>query len=223
MISGAPADRLRNYFALPFILLFTERRDSPGGGSGDQSNDPRRSLVQILQESWPRDCILRGRYDDASRCLMDVLRHISHNQQRLALERTLDAEATQWIEDMRTAYAALSRAEKSNNPTDNAYLNAKARVMELEKNAEKIMLLIERSMAEPMSAEATFQMALCKHEQAERLSRTAGDAPAERETSLNAWKNAESWWGNYLTKYGPTAPAGQNAHGQEMKNRPTRK
>jgi hypothetical protein len=203
---------------LPFIRFLTESEEPRDEGPKDQPDDPRQPLVKILQHCRPRDGILRGQFDDASRCLMNVLRHISLIQQRLAQEPNLDAEANQWMEQMLSAYGNLARAEKAGNISDPAYLNAKAQVAELNKRAEKIILLIERASAEPIAAEVTYQMALCKHEQAERLLRITGNDPAERETLHKAWQNAESWWNNFLTKYGGPAPAGQKAQAQELKN-----
>jgi hypothetical protein len=203
---------------LPFIRFLTESEESRDEGPKDQTDDPRQPLVKILEHSRPRDGILRGQFDEASRCLMNVLRHISLIQQRLAQEPNLDADANQWMEQMLTAYGNLARAEKAGNVSDPAYLNAKAQVTELNRHADKIILLIERASAEPIAAEVTYQMALCKHEQAERLQRLAGNDPAERETLHKAWQNAESWWNNFLTKYAGPAPAGQKSQAQELKN-----
>ncbi|HLW66921.1 MAG TPA: hypothetical protein VKS79_16520 [Gemmataceae bacterium] len=201
---------------LPFIRFLTESEGSGDEGPKDQADDPRQPLVKLLEHARPRDGILRGQFDEASRCLMNVLGHISLTQQRLAREPNLEADANQWMEQMLTAYGNMARAEKSGNVTDPAYLAAKGQVAELNRRAEKIILLIEKASAEPIAAEATYQMALCKHEQADRLQRIAVDDPAERETLHKAWQNAESWWNNFLTKY--TAPAAQKAQAQELKN-----
>jgi hypothetical protein len=200
---------------LPFIRFLTESEEAQNAATAP-SEDPRRPLVKILDHCRPRDSILRGQFDDASHCLMDVLRHISHIQQ-LAQEPNLDAEAAKWLEQMVAAFGAMARAEKQGKLTDPAYVSAKAQVAELNQHAEKIILLIERSTAEPMAAEATYQMALCKHEQAERLQRIVGADPAERETIQKAWQNAESWWNNYLTKYGTPSPADQKKQALELK------
>lgn len=197
MILGAPRDRLRAQFSGRFITMMLEP-NRPG--------EPKRA----------RDCILRGQFDDAAALLMEMLTHISHAQQRLVAEPNLDAEAGKWIDDMRSSYAAMLRGEK--NPTDSSYLNAKAQVSELQKYSEKVFLLIERSVAEPMGAQATFQLALCKHEQAERLGRSRPGNPAGQEDTLAAWKIAQDWWNNFLSLFGSSAvvPPGQLAHARDM-------
>jgi hypothetical protein len=201
-IAGDPLERLASIFAGRFQSLLLEP-NRPG--------EPKK----------PRDCILRGQFDDAAPVLVDILSQISKVQQRLAHETKLDEEAANWLDEMRSNFAIMSKAERSTNAnlTDAAYLTAKAKVTELMTNREKIMLVIERAAAEPWGAEATFQLALCKHEQAERLSRARGGNPAEREGIQYAWENAASWWNNFLTQYGavPGIAPGQPAHARELR------
>jgi hypothetical protein len=113
---------------------------------------------------------------------------------------------------MRSAYAAMISERRTQSERD----NGKAQVMLLQKSSEKVLLLIERAAAEPMGAEATFQLALCKHEQAERLSRAHGHDSAEREAVLDAWKSADGWWANFSTQY-KSVPPSQLAHANAMR------
>jgi hypothetical protein len=65
------------------------------------------------------------------------------------------------------------------------------------------------SAAKPLGAEATYLLALCKHEEAEQkqaaLDRLAGEKPARRVADTqDAWKTAADWWKTYRDEY-PTA------------------
>src|SRR5207245_3111116 len=77
------------------------------------------------------------------------------------------------------------------------------------------MALLQRSAAQPMLDRIVYLLALCKHEQAERLQvRQAGRlnkplSGAAAKASEDAWKSASSWWTSYLREHtsSPAAPA----------------
>ena len=83
------------------------------------------------------------------------------------------------------------------------------------KNKEKVILQIERAAGPPMDADLTYQLALCKHEQAERLAHRPGTSEA---TARDAWTNAAGWWDRYLSNFSsrPWVPPAQIAHAKML-------
>lgn len=155
-----------------------------------------RFLDLALEPNRPRDLILRGQFDEASRALSEALSSVQATQQRVGAQQDLEKEAARWANEMQSATAALSRMRDRPQPGDDLAA-ARARVESLNKSAGKMLLLIEQAAAEPYAAALTYQMALCLHEQAERRSRDRISAEAKRAV----WTNALSWWNNYLTRF----------------------
>jgi hypothetical protein len=67
------------------------------------------------------------------------------------------------------------------------------------------VVLIENIVSDPLAAEATYLLGLCKHEEAERAERP-GDRPGPE-----GWANAVLWWQSFLTDYPghPWTPSAQ--------------
>jgi hypothetical protein len=172
IITGDPALRMNEMFARRFVDL----QSSPGE---------------------PRDLILRGQYDDASSALVEQLGRCSTLQKRIATEKNLDEGAKKWAEDMRSALGRYLKLKNDRAPEVEVQA-AMSRVQALEKESDKIGLLIERSAVEPHAAALTFLLAQCKHEQAERLSRTRRE---DVESIRDAWQNAAGWWRNFLDRF----------------------
>lgn len=154
-----------------------------------------RFVAFHLEANKPRDQVLRGQFDDATRNLVDLTTNIAKIEDRLSAEQDLDAEALRWVKEMRSAYAQMLRTEKTG---ETGFVEARSKVDSLNKNSEKIMMLIERAAGPPMEMEATYLLALCKHEQAERQSRRETEPELIRE----AWQNAAGWWNTFLGKFG---------------------
>jgi hypothetical protein len=78
-------------------------------------------------------------------------------------------------------------------------------------------LLIEGRAADPLMGDATYLLALCMHDQAERAqakadkARRAGRTPSASDTKAaqDAWRDAARWWETYLEEHAqkPAAPA----------------
>jgi hypothetical protein len=189
VLTGDPANRLNEAFARRFV---------------DFQLDPDK----------PRDQVLRGHYDDANNALVDLLSQSAILRRRIANEPDLDAGALKWAEDLRHAMSRVEKLKRDKR-SEPEIQEAAAQVRELEKTAEKMVLLIERSAADPYEGVAIFQMALCKHEQAERVGRTRDDEP---DVVRAAWQNAAGWWHNYLDRFGSAAwiPPAQIQHAKNL-------
>lgn len=185
VVTGDPATRLR--------LAFSDR-----------------FLKFQMEADHPRDQVLRGHFDDANHTMVELLSQIKTAQRLIALETDLDAKALKWAEDWRHAVSQVERLKREKK-SEAEIREATSRVTELEKAAEKMMMVIERSASEPFAGVITFQLALCKHEQAERVGRTRR---GETDVVRDAWQNASGWWHNYLNRFSTAAwvPAGQINH-----------
>ncbi len=172
-----------------------------------------RFLELALEPKKPRDLILRGQFDEASRALSEALTSVQNSQQRAGAQSDLERDATSWAREMQAATAALSRMRDRPQAGDDL-AGARARVETLNKSSGKMLLLIDQFAAEPYAAALTFQMALCLHEQAERVARDRRSP----ETKRAAWANAVGWWNNFLTRFGaaPWLPTPQIEHARAL-------
>lgn len=189
-ISGMPGHQLRSRFGARFILVF----DMP---------------------NQPRDQILRGQLEDATAGLVELLKQTSMQLERAGQEARLDADAAEWVQQMRSASAQLERAQ--NQFDQNRIAEAKAQIELLNKQSTNVNLLIERAAAEPFGIALTYQLALCKHEQAVRQTRQSRGA-ADLQSVKDAWRSAASWWSNFLSKYGavPYLPKGMADQAKQL-------
>ena len=119
--------------------------------------------------------------------------------------RESTGDLDRWVAQASTPTPTSCGRESS--PQDLAAANA--RILELWKNAEPVYVLLAGSVARPRGAAVTYQLALCKQEEAERrqarldLLARAGLAapPAEAAAARTAWKSALHWWVRYAEEY----------------------
>ena len=189
VVTGDPANRLRGIFSQRFLKF-------------------------QLEVDQPRDQVLRGHFDDANRALVELLSEIKTVQRHIAGETDLDQGALKWAEDWRHAASQVERLKRDKRSEQEIH-EATSRVAALEKAADKMMLVIERSASEPFAGMITFQLALCKHEQAERVARTRRD---EADVIRDAWQNSAGWWRNYLGRFGTAGwiQPGQINHAKKL-------
>src|SRR5262249_40387699 len=120
----------------------------------------------------PRDLILRGRFNEASSQLTNTRQEIIKQKQRFAEERDLSGEVKKTLRVLSDAQAELQRLEQQarKNPGD-------ANLQEPREQMDKIWtqglatldIYLQGNAAGPRGVEVNYQLALCKHEQAERL------------------------------------------------------
>jgi hypothetical protein len=172
-----------------------------------------RFLTGLLAVQEVRPQVLRGQFDEAVNTLVERLTTVDRGADRAAAAPDLDRQALDWCRQMSTAFAAQRRAEVDVKPVEAQ--EARDRVERLWNNAEKILMYLDRAAAPPVAAALTYELALCKHEQAERLAhRPSSDASAARE----AWTSAGDWWNKYLTKTAskPWVRPTQTAHAKAL-------
>src|SRR5260370_30198284 len=146
-------------------------------------------------------------------------RHLSFRQ-----DPNLEQTANRWYENAMSAYAAAIQAHQQVKKLGAADPGASAAVKNAENNIKMlwaqsagIIQLVQSAAAEPMSGEVAYQLALCKHEQAEQARAKLGTSgrngkklpPAEAKAVQDAWRAAASWWQTYLDEQraAPGVPA----------------
>jgi len=192
-----PGLSLRGSFARPFVeLVYGER------ASGESSNRHR-----------PREQMLRGRLDEATAGLVDMLDDMQQLRTRLQAEEDQPRVLTQWLDEARKAQAALIRAEEQANRDKTPESLALVKVAQAQRDdvwdkrkIEKPGLVLRGAALPPLSAETAYLLALCKHEQAEQA-QTAMDRRKDRAarkdaaTAAAAWKDAADRWKSFLDEY----------------------
>jgi hypothetical protein len=207
-------------------------------GAGAQGR-PQIQFYSLTPGS-ARDDILRGRFDEGTTKLVETQEQAKFQKNLLAEDADWQEKLAAWCERAYTAAAHKLRAEKSKGPNAQAELEtAKQQLLMLwnehrllnqptagrfQKTASSALPLWLRALltaaADPMGAEATYQLALCKHEQAVRLSLHAAKEkePGDVKVRREAWQAAADWWKTYLDEYpaGPVAAAARRFRAESL-------
>jgi len=166
------------------------------------------TYLGVVLETQPREKLQRGQYLDAARLLVrqrDEFRAFGEQ----ARDPARRAVVAKWLTDLNGLYQKLRVAN-----LDSGSDAARQLEVDIEKEwKEKVVAaLVYEAVADPIFNEATYLLALTKHEQAERAQASgAADAKAK-------WREANSWWQRYL----PLAAAqdksfpGRAAHAQAL-------
>lgn len=140
------------------------------------------------------------------------------------MRKVTPEEVDAWVKTANRVYAALRQAEypdptqtRPNPPTDPAVAAARAAVEEFWRVTGPVSQgVAARITARIGRAEASYLLALAKHEEAERQqlrAEKAGEGAAARAkaTAANAWAEAANTWRSYLDQ-------GANLPGLELRN-----
>jgi hypothetical protein len=153
----------------------------------------------FLASPTPRERIQRGQFAEVAPLLVQRRSAFTAGLERLRTDRNRDAKLVQWAEAARDAYTKLLRARD-----DAARASAAAEVEAFWKaDGATVSAIVDAAISEAGAAEATYLLALCRHEQAERAELTADRAagtPAEARARARAaedWSEAAGWWGRY--------------------------
>jgi hypothetical protein len=180
-------------------------------------------LQFILEPGTPPDLMLHGRQEEAASALVQVRDELREQKARLAAASGLDEKVRTWSDEIIRAQADVNRANLpgSKDRAGRAALDqARARLDEVWKTGEEFLLiLVQGRTADVQLPDATYLLAQCKQEQAERLqraldrARSAGRAPAtaDEQAAREAWADASSWWDQYAADLAAARPAAQAA------------
>ncbi len=187
--------------------FLNENRFPPHVGLGQQV---RRTLgnpfLEIaLQPHHARDELLRGRFSKAIPELVELRRLCQEATDRMptadSQKQQLRKSINEWIERAIERYAEQQRAR--GNPQKLEEANRK--IEALWKEAGSLAIELEGTRAVSLRREISYQLALCKHEQAERLhiqTELDADDVKLKERTVDAWKEAVNLWQQYLFDYG---------------------
>ena len=162
-------------------------------------------LRAMVDANSPRELLLRGRFQPAVQVLVQEQGQLQQSRSRLREAGDLIPEVGRWIEGKAIpAYADMIRARERGTPNQ-AAANARVEQLFQWKIGDPIEVLIDGSLAGPRGAEVTYQLALCKHEQATRfqqridLGSTIGlTLPVDEGNAKLAWEGADGYWKEFL-------------------------
>ncbi|WP_439626566.1 hypothetical protein [Gemmata sp.] len=149
----------------------------------------------------PRERIERGQFQDAAVDLVTRQDQFGYGLERLRNNQRAEPEIRAWAEAARELYDQQGLAA-----TPEARQAAAAAVEDhWKRNGQLVQLMIDRVTAELGHAEATFLLALCKHEQAERVqarleAATGPGAELLKRDATDAWKAAVGEWQTYAER-----------------------
>lgn len=150
--------------------------------------------VRFLEPPTPRERIQRGQFQDAARLLVGLQDEFGRGLSRIRNTPNVDRLRREWIQQAAELYEKIGRDPE-----------ALARI-EQHWRSEAAAVLLDQAVCEVGQAEATFLLALCQHEQAERVQlryeqASAADAPRLREDAREAWNIAARAWRTYRGQY----------------------
>jgi hypothetical protein len=171
-----------------------------------------------LAADQPRDLLLRGRFNEASSQLTTMRQEVIKHKERFTEQHDLLDQVRSGLRVLIDAQAELQRLEQQlkNTPGDPVLQEARDRMDKIWKQGLAVLdIYIQGHAAGPRGTELNYQLALCKHEQAERLqlrldeARRAGKTPpqSEAEEVRRAWQNASEWWTTFAQEYSDTTAA----------------
>ncbi|MFO0800965.1 MAG: hypothetical protein U0804_26160 [Gemmataceae bacterium] len=157
----------------------------------------------------PLERIQRGQLQDAAKLLTDRQDGYGRAQEQV---KNVTAELLEeWVKEANRVYGELRRAEYPDpnqvrpvSPTDPAVVSARAAVEEFWRvTAPVASALVARITARLGFAEASYLLALAKHEEAERKQlradkATGADAARSKASAADAWAEAANTWRSFL-------------------------
>ncbi len=222
---GGTADPARS----PLLAEFYRRQlpvvtDAPPGterGLAERYGAVTRgAYARAVIETAPRERLQRGQYDDAAQLLVKVRDEYGALAARAGGDPVRAAAVVEWLAQANDLYKRLSVARLDVGMADGqtAVRQVEAEIQKKWADTKLVETMIADVVAEPVLHEATYLLALTKHEQAERAQLAAGKGAAQAAAAKKAWAGASGWWDRYL----PAAPAqeksfpGRAAHAQAL-------
>jgi hypothetical protein len=163
----------------------------------------------FLAAPTPRERMQRGQIQDATRFLSDRQDAFARGQEQV--RNATPEQIAEWVKTANELYLALRRAEypnenqtRPNPPTDPAVAAARGAIEDFWRTTAPVAQgIIARATARSGLAEASYLLALAKHEEAERQQLRAdkvggADGVRAKASAANAWAEASNTWRSYL-------------------------
>jgi hypothetical protein len=153
----------------------------------------------LSQPGRARELILRGLFDEATTRLVEL-------QTRMGTKPPPEIEKSVvvWVESARDVYGRLAKAERDleRNPSAIADRDdAREKIGNLWRNSNAIDVYMNSVVSDPLQAEITYLLAICKQEEALRRTYRGEDDKA-------AWKTAAPWWEKFIHTYSASPAIG---------------
>ena len=171
----------------------------------------------------PRERIARGQFFEATKDLVEKEKKFSAAAQRFRVQQTNIEAVRKFAATLNDIYDAKS-IEIQKRPPDPVALSQIQQALDrlMKDGAPQFQLLIDATVGKPASDEATYLLACCKHEMAERfqaraervvaiataaaadpnadpkklaIARDGADQASQK--AQEAWGGARVWWANY--------------------------
>lgn len=183
----------------------------------------RGMYARAVIESAPRERLQRGQYLDVTQLLVKMRDEYRTLTTLAGGDPTRNAAVVEWVKQVNAMYRRLTVARLDAGSSADAAAAARQLEADIQKKwaEQPVQTLVAGTVAEPVLQEATYLLALVKHEQAERAQLAAGrkDAgPTEAADAKARWKDAHGWWQRYqpLAAAQDKAFPGRAAHAQVL-------
>ncbi|MFM7150321.1 MAG: tetratricopeptide repeat protein, partial [Gemmataceae bacterium] len=180
-------------------------------------------FVKAMKETGgPRDQMLRGRFNRAIPEMVRELDMYVAMRRRLQEATDVRAELSEWIQ--RAISANADQIRSKGTPNEKVAAQRLASLFKW-KPGEPIELVIGGAIAGPRSAQLTYDLEMCRHDQASRLQervdlgdRAGLDLRDEKANARQAWLDAEGYWKEFLDSFSnrPGAPSARFWLGQAL-------
>jgi len=162
----------------------------------------------------PHDYLVRGRLDETTRRLVQTLTILREFDDALLPDAEFVRDVAQWRERAKKAYVDVIRQVPDAQRAMEALwyedqhlqmlLAPTADERERQKTPKKTLtFIVVRSVADPLRNDASYLLALCWQEKAERLEtqRLRHARQGKDDERANAWLNAQDWCRKYAGQY----------------------
>lgn len=184
--------------------------------SGPEKAERKRTFEYMFKRSGRtadtkmsvREQIQRGQFYEVAPDLVQKRDEFQKAAERVRTDPQREKAVRDWLTELREVYAKRLRAQEraASDPAAVQEAEQEYRAVEM-KHAGTMNSVVEFEVAEPGIAEATYLLALCRHEQAEREQaraerfaadpRMAAQAAKAREKAAITWSEAVGWWQRY--------------------------
>jgi hypothetical protein len=181
--------------------------------------------VTFVEPPNPRERIQRGQFQEAAQDVVAKQGQFAGGLERLRMNKDSDRQISDWVERANEFARDVTRAGSvTRNADDRA---AAVLASDVHWKSPGLQLVIDRMAAEIGQAEASFLLALCQHEQAERvqirLERAGADEAARLKPAVaEAWGTAYSAWRTYERSSAQGGFPGRAAHAKTLTARAAR-
>lgn len=183
----------------------------------------------FLNPPMPRERLHRGFFQDAAKDLVAKQDSFAKGLERIRNNRDTPVLVRDWAETARELYNDLGRVGLDSDPAGRAAAAAQAQArIDMHWRNPAVVLLVDRVVSEVGQAEATYLLALCKHEQAERAQArldyaSGGDLAGLKQDAAIAWEIALREWQTYRAATGTHSGfPGRAQHARQLAERAER-